>query len=317
MVLALHPLSHALWLRLSEQRDVPFQQAWSYGAAAEALGAEALRLEVRDGQEVVAFALGIRRRFGVRITLAGRGPVWTRDPDPGCRTEVLKLMRRELPGVFVVTPVSEEDGASARSAGMWPVKRPEILAEWQLGDDMRTRMHGKWRNRLCRAEASGLVVSHSRRMDDLRWLLDRDRDQQRIKRYRALPRAFAEAWAAQDPASVHLSLATLGGERVAACLVLSHGSRATYHVGWSGVTGRRLSAHNLLLWSMARRLGDKGVKILDLGLLDTESAPGLARFKLGTGAVAATTGGTWLGLPRLLRRAPAPGYRACRRGSQA
>jgi hypothetical protein len=36
---------------------------------------------------------------------------------------------------------------------------------------------------------------------------------------------------------------------------------------------------------------------LDLGTLDTQNAPGLARFKLGSGATAQLLGGTWARLP--------------------
>jgi hypothetical protein len=38
---------------------------------------------------------------------------------------------------------------------------------------------------------------------------------------------------------------------------------------------------------------------LDLGTVDTENAPGLARFKIGSGAQIRSLGGTWLRIPGL------------------
>ena len=89
--------------------------------------------------------------------------------------------------------------------------------------------------------------------------------------------------------------ARLDGETVAAMLFLKHGTSATYHIGWTSPAGRALSAGNLLLTHAAERFGEMGVEIVDLGLLDTETAPGLARFKLGTGAQPLRMGGTWIG----------------------
>jgi lipid II:glycine glycyltransferase (peptidoglycan interpeptide bridge formation enzyme) len=78
-------------------------------------------------------------------------------------------------------------------------------------------------------------------------------------------------------------------------LFLVHGSTATYHVGWTGDAGRCASAHNLLLWRAMEALQRRGVRRIDLGLLDTVNTPGLARFKLGAGRVPHRLGGTWLG----------------------
>jgi lipid II:glycine glycyltransferase (peptidoglycan interpeptide bridge formation enzyme) len=77
-------------------------------------------------------------------------------------------------------------------------------------------------------------------------------------------------------------------------LFLRHGTTATYHIGWTSRDGRAASAHNLILWDACARLAARGVRQLDLGIIDTETAPGLARFKLGTGAQPVRTGGTWL-----------------------
>ena len=52
-----------------------------------------------------------------------------------------------------------------------------------------------------------------------------------------------------------------------------------------------------LLLRAAEALWAEGVRWLDLGSLDSERAPGLARFKLGTGAELRPLGATCLVLP--------------------
>jgi lipid II:glycine glycyltransferase (peptidoglycan interpeptide bridge formation enzyme) len=77
-------------------------------------------------------------------------------------------------------------------------------------------------------------------------------------------------------------------------LFLLHSPWASYHIGWSGAEGRRTNAHALLLWQAMLRLREEGFTTLDLGDVNTEDAPGLARFKIGTGALVAPLGATVL-----------------------
>ena len=58
---------------------------------------------------------------------------------------------------------------------------------------------------------------------------------------------------------------------------------------WAGSEG------SLLLWTAMTRLPRAGIAELDLGGLNTADAPGIARFKLGTGARVKALCGTWFG----------------------
>ena len=77
-------------------------------------------------------------------------------------------------------------------------------------------------------------------------------------------------------------------------MFLLHGSAATYQVGWSNDTGRRLNAHNLVLWQAMQALQQRGVRQLDLGGVNTQRSAGIARFKLGTGGRVLRLAGTYL-----------------------
>jgi hypothetical protein len=274
---------------LAEAGAAPMQQRRAYGLAAQALGADLARFELREGRRTVgAVQVLVRRVAGLRFALASRGPVWLEAPDGLQRAAALRMLRRAVPGVLIITPESEN--ATARAAGLFQVTTPGTVAVLALNGEMRARMHGKWRNRLCRAEGIGLEVEVAS-IPRLGWLFDADAEAQRRNGYRTLPRGFVEAW----PDRILGLVARHGGNEVAAMLFLVHGSTATYHVGWTGDAGRCASAHNLLLWRAMEALQRRGVRRIDLGLLDTVNTPGLARFKLGAGSVPHRLGGTWLG----------------------
>lgn len=130
------------------------------------------------------------------------------------------------------------------------------------------------------------------------WLLVREAKQAKQRRYRRLPAAFTESWVrAGGRRCARLFTAEHDGECVAAMLFLLHGRSATYHIGWSGPQGRALGAHNLLLWKAQLWMAERGIRSLDLDLIDTETTPGLARFKLGSGARIVTLGATRLSAP--------------------
>ena len=81
---------------------------------------------------------------------------------------------------------------------------------------------------------------------------------------------------------------------VAGIALIRHGASATYLAGWTSPHGRHRNAHNLLLWRAITELRETGTDWLDLGGVDTASAPGIARFKLGLGGELQTQTGTYL-----------------------
>ncbi|MDO9499733.1 GNAT family N-acetyltransferase, partial [Falsiroseomonas sp.] len=88
-----------------------------------------------------------------------------------------------------------------------------------------------------------------------------------------------------------------GGRARAMMCFVRHGDWATYHLGHADAAARAAGAHRVLLWQAALALRAEGVRVLDLGDINTEDAPGLARFKLGTGAELHQLGPTALVLP--------------------
>jgi hypothetical protein len=158
----------------------------------------------------------------------------------------------------------------------------------------RSSLHQKWRNQLRKAEQKNLTVQfrpfHPKKDGAL---LDKSQDHARTRGYALWPSALTAAVAAAAPHQTLLVTAAYAGRHVAHMLFFTHGCNATYHIGHTTAEGRRLCAHNLLLWRTTQHLRQNGFKTLDLGLLD-DRTQSLNRFKLRTGAERRETGGTWL-----------------------
>ncbi|KPA21950.1 FemAB family protein [Shimia sp. SK013] len=200
--------------------------------------------------------------------------------------------------LLVVTP--DDPAPWLANLGAVAVMSPSHVAHVDLSGDLEAQMHQKWRNRLRAAERQNLRITRQNlpvKPDN--WILRHDGDQQKARRYKTWTDALTLAYAKANRGNAKLFTAFDGKTEVAAMLFLRHGDCATYHIGHTTDQGRATNAHNLLLWEAMTWLASKGVTHLELGQVDTETSPGLARFKLGVGARVRPLGGTWLWWPPL------------------
>ena len=186
-----------------------------------------------------------------------------------------------------------DQSAALRAAGFRQIMTPATIAQMDL--IAPTPPHPKWQRACERARNAIMKVEHRPLTTNDHWIFHTDRDQQRIKGYRALPHDISARW---PPEKTLFSVAICAGRPIAAMLFLRHGNGATYQIGWSGPTGRAQNAHHRLLVGACAELKKLGATSLDLGLVDTDNCAGLARFKLRSGATPRRLGGTWLRLPR-------------------
>ena len=265
---------------------LPLQQHPDFGTALARLGARVDHLDLRGASPVLRI-----RRFG--ISFVSRGPIWV---DAASDKKIAAL--RAAP--IRVLNDDATDPAILRHAGFRQVMTPAHVAELDLTGSHDSRIaqaNGKWRNIWRKAQRAPLTIDMAR-FDPARndWLLQADLAQQKTKRYRALPHALLAAW---DANALTLFTARIGKTPIAAMLFIAHAPVATYHIGWSNDEGRRLAAHHRILMQAADHFAARGLTRLDLGTVDTESAPGLARFKVGCGAQIRALGGSWLKIPGL------------------
>ncbi len=245
----------------------PFQQSAVYAAAVATCGA---RVRWLDGVLVVE-----------------RGPLRLISRVSGHDRAGLRRLAR-WPGVTVATPEVEVAGF-----GLVPLVTPMHHAIWALGEDLRAGLAGKWRNRLVAAERAGLRVRRGGR-GCLATLLAEEGKQRQARGYRSLPAGFSHAL--PDGTLRLWEWRQAGGFGAGMCFVV-HGASATYHLGWASEEAKAAGVHGVMLMRAAEALRAEGVRWLDLGSVDSDRAPGLARFKLGTGAELRRLGATCLVLP--------------------
>lgn len=284
---------------------VPLQQTAPYAAALRRRGLRVHRLvALRDGAPVafVQAATRMAGQFGW-LTAATRGPVFAR-PDAAALAGLARALGRTWPHLLLLGPELEAGDAARtllRQGRLRPVMTGASVALLDLARDdaaRRASLHQKWRNRLVRAEGAGLRVEIVRGGKHLAWLLDAHRRLETRKGFRGAPAAFvADALAAAEPANIFAALALRRSTPLAGALALRQGSGATYWIAAAEPEGREAQAGTLVLWRLTAALGGSGVATLDLGQLDTDRSPDLARFKLGAGARVSTLCGTWTPFP--------------------
>lgn len=242
-------------------------------------------------------ATGHARALLVRLHLGwicSRGPVWHGTWPDAARLDALYTLRRA--GVLVMNPISSDTG-SLRHAGYRRIMTPTTIATLPLSPDWLDHAHRKWRNSFCKARAEWPASVNISEHADADWLIDACRRQASARRYRDWPARFTGAFAQANSDHSRVFAAHHGNDPIAGVMVLRHRDGASYHHAWANDEGRALGAHRVLLARAIDWLSEQGCTTLDLGTLDTDATPGLARFKLGTGAQATHLGGTWIKMP--------------------
>jgi hypothetical protein len=303
LTIAWNHAPRAEWDAAHAAAAASYQQDWAYGAALKVMSpkVDTLRAVVRraDGSPLALAQVTARPVAMIaRFALCTHGPVWCGEVSAEEKRAAYRLLRKSLPQrwprLLVLTP-DEPTSPAAGLKGMSRVMTGDATVLIDLTQDeatLRAAMESSWRNKLSKAERSGLVLQKSGlKPAQYRWLLDAEAKQRQKRGYRAMPVEMTERW--QDAkaegangdraAGLAIYRADLGRDPAAGMLFLIHGRRATYHVGWTSEAGRDNAAHNLILWTAIKELKARGVWLLDLGGVNTQSGAGIARFKLETG----------------------------------
>ena len=281
---------------------VPLQQHPHFAAALTGMGRAMDRCALPGGgsAQIMSRVIWPTRRS---LKLVSRGPFW---PNPvTSEYQWDALLRLRAAGVHLINN-DTIPGDVMQAAGYRQIMTPATIALLDLRNTQTDRiaaMSAKWRNAMRKAAHAGLTLDF-RPFDAAThdWILTADAAQQKTRRYRALSGDLVLSYAARNPGQVSVVTASDGGSALAAMIFLQHGASATYHIGWTAAEGRACNAHNLCLSIAMDGLAARGVCSIDLGQIDTVNLPGLARFKLGSGARPQTLGGTWLRVPWLRPR---------------
>ncbi|WP_245847987.1 GNAT family N-acetyltransferase [Octadecabacter ascidiaceicola] len=218
------------------------------------------------------------------------------------RFGAVSFASRATPESVANTPVRILNGETPcprayRDAGFRQVITPSHIAEWSLDQpDLRATLHPKWRNQLVKGEKQQVQISENIWDGSPHELFAQSVRLGRQRGFTSYPFKLLSAFASQNAGGAVIFEAYSQDTLIGACLILRHGTTATYQTAWASETGKALQAPRLLLWRAASRMASLGHSTLDLGIVETDRSAGLARFKLGTGANLRQLGGTWVRL---------------------
>lgn len=273
-------------------------QSPAYAAAAcEVEGTTADFGLIRFQSKPIGMVIVSRRRtFGGGASCSlYRGPMWIYDEIPG---EMLKLVLRQLrnrhrwwrgrPLTFHPELAdSVEHRRILTDSGFRRVAEGYATVWLDLSlplQTLRANLRAQWRNKLNQAEGHKVDVVVGTDESQFEWLYENHASHMAAHGYRGPSPALLRALRAHAPEGQHplLLIAQQNGDPLAGILATVHGTSATYLIGWSGEAGRRVRAHNLLLWRAVEQLKSAGIHWFDLGGINTD-APGVASFKRGMG----------------------------------
>ncbi len=311
-------LNRQEWESVLTERGGSLQQSWAYGEAMRSLGVGVFRAAVYSprGQLLCLGQLTARRILAyLVVATCSRGPIWTEEGlalDPMSRAAALKGMQKALPASgWKAVLISPNDPGPTDPAlhRFHRVMTGYSTVMVNLSNDeeaLRRALQGNWRNRLVKAERAlaGASQGPSRwslhlnaSMGPTRTVLKQEGLQRSARGFSGLPLGFIEQFiGAHKDANRAFLLARVdvGSELAAGLIFLLHGSRATYHIGWGNDLSRQNNLHTLLMWRAMLELKRRGIRLLDLGGVNTESLAGITRFKLGTGGEPICLPGTYI-----------------------
>ncbi|MEO0413055.1 MAG: GNAT family N-acetyltransferase [Pseudomonadota bacterium] len=283
---------------LTAQAEPLFQHSYSYGEVMGTEFASPLCVQVYRKDTVAAQAICFSYRAG---------PIaWHIVPTGLCLgsgCEVQQAYRALLAALsdqrLSLCVISAPAGALPSN----PVMTGGTDAIWNLPQtdtQLEQAMQQKWRNRLYKARTEDMTVDvGGADSSAMAWLEREEMAQRQVKKYRMLPANTPRRLAKASGAIAAICVAVrCSGQYVAAASFICFGSEAVYFSGVTTALGRPKSAQHLVLAHAAEFLVRRGYKRINLGLINTHAAPGLARFKLGTGAQASPRMSTYTSIGR-------------------
>lgn len=301
--LSVRDVAEADWPRYAQQlRDLSFEQSLTYGRAATARIGGKMRCLVleRDGHLIAAAQVRIKTLPGL-----GRGIAWIAGgplllpvegpaPEPAVIAEVFAALRTDLvlrqghilrlrlPGIAF----HQQDAiaAIAKAAGFEPTHRAPAYRS--IAIDLRQdqavlmgNLNGKWRTDLRFALKSGLTLETGNSPDMQARFLVLFRNIQAAKGFAPdITPEFHFGLSGPD-LKYDVLIITKDGQDLAGIVIGTSGRCSVYLFGATDEAGRALRAGYMLTWEGIRLSQSRGMHWYDLGGVDFDENPDVARFK--------------------------------------
>ncbi|MFD2205284.1 lipid II:glycine glycyltransferase FemX [Kiloniella antarctica] len=236
-----------------------------------------------------------------------RGPLWIEDNIPdhvqdAFWTEIRnKYPKRPWRFTYFLPEISasEEHHSKLEELGLSRIDTDGYSSIWldldKSEDELKANLKPNWRNPLNQSYKKGLSLEVDTQGVHLAWLLALNEMDKLLKEFKGPSPALLSSLKrfTKDRNDFLLLRAIEKGTPVGAILVILHEASATYLVGWNSPDGRKLKAHNYLIWNAVLELKKRNIKWLDLGGINTKEAAGVTAFKRGLGGQEFTLTGSY------------------------
>ncbi len=285
-------------------------QSWAYGEAkANVEGWNVHRGLILQNERSVAMFQALEKSWPIvgGIVRINRGPLWLHELVPMEEmSKVYTLFRRqwlwwkrsvlliapELPRTVEYMSLLAHQGYHQRKGNSWGSAWLDLQKN---EEELRRSLKSNWRKKLSGGERIGLEFSVNSSDESFQWLMEQYRSLMSIKHFQGpsieLLKSIREHLLHIDHMLVMQAL--YEGKPIAGVLIVMHGLACTYLVGWNGADGRKLKAHNFLLWNAALEMKRRGCMWFDLGGVDKDNTSEIATFKLGMGGEEYHLVGEW------------------------
>ncbi len=273
-----------------------FMQSWDYGEALRLVGWKVKRFVISYQGMPIAFFQTSSRKFIFELTRIQHGPIFLlKNYNLIHVSNVFHIIRKHwrywkgktlLMSPFL--PFSGHLHSRLLNLGYRLANKmhwESALIDLRLDNEyLLSNMKSNWRNKLKKAQKSSLKIKAVISKSDFYWFLERYELFKKEKNFTGVNKDFLESLYKQmvPKKSMHIFLCEYQQQYIAGIIVVSHGLCCSYMLGWNSDLGRKLSAHNLLLWEAIQKAKSKNKLFFDLG--GTLSSPiykSITEFKQG------------------------------------
>ena len=276
-------------------------QDWDYGeAASSANGVKIHRALICRDQKPIGLVQGFEKRyiFGLKLVRFIRGPLFIETAKPTerlrCYTGIKKscrMLKGQLATILPELRYNDEIEKSLKSVNLNRVLSGTETSWLQLTltqEQLRQNLSKSWQRDIKQAKKHDIQIDFNGSLNDI---LTHHTQHKTSKEYHADNVEIYKDMPVEKLAVVN---AIEEGKIIASALFIFHGNSATYQIGWASEAARKSNAQKVLMWQSILYLKEKNIKWLDLGAMDSKSAPGVAKFKQGMGGDAFILCGTYI-----------------------
>ncbi len=285
--------------------DSSIYQTWAYQQVRSKIDDCVLdRVVVKDDTGMARLMAMIRVKripvMGFRVAYVQWGPLIRRS-EGLANAEAFRVLRDEYLGTYadvlrvVPNQINDERGAAVTEmlkvsgfapAGYISVYRTMCVSLRGSEDDIRMRLHKRWRKSLNRAEKCNIEISHGTDIDFFKKFHPLYNQLRERKGFRGLdPEVFAQTQELlPETKKMHAVAAYFERELVAVQISSYLGDTAVGLLSASNEKALTCGASYRALWRRFMKAKQEGMNWYDLGGIDPKKNPGVYRYKARTGA---------------------------------